>query len=229
MQTSLHYTYEFVRKALPEGCRSILEIGCGTGELAQMLQRDAFSVLAVDSDAERVEQARRRGVEARVLEWPCDVGRDFDAVLFTRSLHHIHELEPAIDAAVAALRPGGRVIVEDFRAEGATARSEAWFEQVVRELLASGSLARDASVEAILDRAKPAGHEHELHSSAAIAGALAQAGKVEMQDAAYYFRYVEPDVADDALAKRLLEQELALIRAGAIDALGTRFVVTPFA
>ncbi len=227
MRTSLRYTYDFVRTSLPAHCRAILEIGCGNGELARLLQEDGFEVTAVDSDPAAVAEACANGVVARVMNWPASTGRTFDAVLFTRSLHHIHELDDAIAAAVAALRPDGRIVVEDFRAEGGADRADAWFAEAVRSLHADEALLSEADMAAIVDRTRPAGHEHELHSSAAIADALAAHGRVERSRAAYYFRYVEPDLGSPATADAVLAEELAAIRSGDIDALGQRFILTP--
>ena len=46
------------------------------------------------------------------------------------------------------------------------------------------------------------------------------------EDAAYYFRYLEPHLREAGAAKWLLEVELEQIVAGEIDALGKRFVGT---
>lgn len=227
MSPSLRYTYDFVRTAIPDDCRRLLEIGCGTGELAKVLQGDGFELVAIDSDLEAVERARAKGVDARLLEWPARIAPKFDSILFTRSLHHIHALERAIESAKAALNTGGRIIVEDFRAEGGSERSSDWFMGLVDELVEQGRLDRDSRAEALEQAAPSQADDHHLHSSTEIAEALARIGAVGDRDAAYYFRYLEPLVAEPALARQLLEAELAAIDEGRIDALGKRFVVTP--
>ena len=45
--------------------------------------------------------------------------------------------------------------------------------------------------------------------------------------AAYYFRYLEPELADPEGAQGLLEAELEAIASGRIDPLGRRFVLVP--
>jgi len=221
--TGTAYTYEFVTGALPEGAANILEVGCGAGELAARLVEAGLRVLALDSDPDCVAAARAAGVEARLARWPVAVGERFDAVLFTRSLHHIAPLEEAVAAAVEALHPSGRIIVEDFRAEGGSERSRAWYARLVRGLHSSGGL-QAADVSALLAKTDP--DDHELHPSAAIATALARFGDVEQSDAAYYFRYLEPKLPQPA-ASELLKAELAVIESGSIDALGKRFVLSP--
>ena len=226
--TATGYTLEFVLSRLPAHARDILEVGCGEGELAQRLGSEGFKVVALDSSGDCVEAARARGVDARTGEWPIEIGEDqrFDAVLFTRSLHHIHQLDAAVAAAVAALRPGGRIIVEDFRIEADSARTQAWFGGLVR-LLDAGNLFRERSAaETILEKLDLREHQRELHASTAMAQALRSHGKVEEQDAAYYFRYAEAQV-EPKIARLLLDYELSLIDAGAIDPLGKRFVLSP--
>lgn len=226
MSPSLRYTYDFVHGALPDDCQRVLEIGCGTGELAKLLQDDGFEMVAIDSDSEAVEQARDRGVDARLLEWPSNIEPVFDSVLFTRSLHHIHDLDQAVDSAEAALKAGGRIIVEDFRAEGGSERSSSWFLGLVDHLVEQGRLNRDSRAEALEQAAPSRAADHLLHSSTEIGEAIGRIGTVRERDAAYYFRYLEPLVADTATAGQILEAELAAIEQGRIDALGKRFVVT---
>ncbi|WP_051531689.1 class I SAM-dependent methyltransferase [Sphingomonas sp. URHD0057] len=220
------YTFDFVRRSLPEQARSVLEIGCGAGELAARLAGAGLQVLALDSDSACVAEAKARGVDAVALDWPSAIEQRFDAVLFTRSLHHIHDLDGAIAEAVAVLRPGERVIVEDFRSEGGGPCGRAWFSGLVRLLHSAGAFRPDFDLEHTLGKIETVDHEHPLHSSGAIADALARAGPVEADDSAYYFRYLEADLRSPDAVCRLLEYELEMISADAIEALGKRFVLS---
>ncbi len=83
-------TLHFVRAHLSGGAQHLLEVGCGNGALAAALQADGHTLVALDADAEAVAEARRRGVDARHAAWPDFENAPFDAVLFTRSLHHLH-------------------------------------------------------------------------------------------------------------------------------------------
>src|SRR5690348_9242678 len=172
MRFETRYTYDFVKRFLPDDCRRILEVGCGTGELAACLSRDGHDVVAIDVDPDSVAAARRVGVDSRVAKWPdFDDGR-FDAVLFTRSLHHIHPLDRAVRHAADTLRESGRIIVEDFAHESADEKTLRWFVSTVRLLEATGSLAADDEfLQKVLSKTETLkawrqNHEHELHTAA---------------------------------------------------------------
>lgn len=216
------YTMEFVTRSLPRSATDVLEIGCGTGELAAIMAKSGLKIDAIDPDESCVAEARARGVSARLGSWPDDVEKRYDAILFTRSLHHIHDLGGAVSAAAAAVRDNGRIIVEDFRAEGGSGRSRTWFGDMVESLFGN-----QAEVEALLAKAAPGSGDHDLHASSAIAEALVRTGEVRSEEAAYYFRYVEAAFGSEEIAQSVLEQELSLIASGAIDALGKRFVLSP--
>ena len=223
---STRYSYDFVRTNLPDQCRHILEIGCGRGELAAALQADGYQVLAIDSNPDAVAQANAKGVTALQMTWPAELNQEFDAILFTQSLHHITQLDAAVSAAVKARKRGGRIIVEDHRTEGGSPRSSAWFSSLVELLEAGGTFRGAFDVATALSKIRPDDHGHELHSSSALAAALERVGEVRRTDAAYYFRYLEPDFRNPIAAEKNLEHEIALIGAGAIDPLGIRFTVS---
>ena len=60
MRFETRFTYDFIRRFLPQGRRRILEVGCGTGELAARLSEDGCAVIAIDSDLDSVVAAWRR-------------------------------------------------------------------------------------------------------------------------------------------------------------------------
>lgn len=222
------FTLEFIRTGLPAEARRVLEVGCGDGALAAALAADGIEVVAIDSDPGKVAQASRRRIDARVAEWPDFADGRFDAVLFTRSLHHVGDLEASVTAAVAALADEGRIIVEDFRAEGEPPRSAAWFDSLVR-LLDSARLLTEPTefLRQRLGLAPRHRHDddHHLHGSAAIEAALAEASALlHIEDAAYYFRYLLPALGRGELGEALLTHERELIATNAIDALGRRYV-----
>jgi 2-polyprenyl-3-methyl-5-hydroxy-6-metoxy-1,4-benzoquinol methylase len=197
MRFETRFTYDFIRRFLPRDCRRILEVGCGGGELAARLLQEGFVIVAIDSDGDSVTAARQLGVDARVETWPdCDE-RNFDAVLFSRSLHHIRPLDKSLRQAAQSLVPGGRIIVEDFAYESADKKTLRWFRAVVRSLKAAGSLvAGDEFLSKILSKTETLNvwrenHEAELHTAADIGGQIEKVfSEIVTEDAPYYFRYL---------------------------------------
>jgi SAM-dependent methyltransferase len=229
------FTYEFIKRSLPFGCRRILEVGCGTGEVAACLLHDGFDVTAIDIDQQSVDAARSLGVDARLAEWPHFNEGSYDAVLFTRSLHHIKPLAQAVQSAAECLRDGGHIIVEDFDYDSADERTLQWFTSVARIVEAAGLLLhRDGLFDELLSSNPPAvawrnHHPDDLHSANEIAAALHRTmGNLSTETAPYFFRYLAKALGNndlrDGLVEALCEQEKALINNGAIVAIGRRFV-----
>ena len=235
MQFETRYTYDFIKRFLPRDCGRILEIGCGTGELAARLSKDAYSVVAIDSDRDSVTAARRLGVNARVATWPDFDEVHFDAVLFTRSLHHIHPLDESVRHAADSLVKGGLIIVEDFAYESTDEKTLHWFSSAIRFLEATGSLTvSDEFLDKVISRtatlkAWRENHENELHTAAEIDAHLERTlGRVTTESAAYYFRYIANAITAtekrNTILRAFAEQEEMLAANGSIIALGRRFV-----
>jgi SAM-dependent methyltransferase len=235
MRFETRYTYNFIKRFLPSKCRRILEVGCGTGELAARLSKDGYSVVAIDSDDDSVAAAQRLGVDARFAKWPeFDDGR-FDAILFTRSLHHIHPLDVSLIRAGDSMADSARIVVEDFAYDSADEKTLRWFRSAIRLVQATGLLVEgDESVSKTLSKAQTleawwTNHEAALHTAAEIEAELEKLfGNVVRKNAAYYFRYIAKAMPDtkkrDAIIQALAEQEEALAADGSIIPLGRRFV-----
>ncbi|MDQ7820028.1 MAG: class I SAM-dependent methyltransferase [Armatimonadota bacterium] len=113
---------------VPAGAR-ILDLCCGDGTLADLLQARGYRVTGVDGSLELLRYARRTAPDARFI--CADVRRlalppVFDAVLCTYdSVNHLMdraELEAAFRAAAGAVRPGGRFCFDVNTADGYLAR-----------------------------------------------------------------------------------------------------------
>lgn len=112
---------------------SVLEVGCGWGELAARIIRETgAAVTAIDLSPRMVELARQRGVDARVgdvQELPFENG-SFAAVVAAWMLYHVPDLDGAIAEVARVLRPGGIVVAVT---NGAHDLAELW-ELVGRDL-----------------------------------------------------------------------------------------------
>jgi SAM-dependent methyltransferase len=93
--------------------QSVLEVGCGEGELAERVAHElAADVVAIDQSERMVELARARGVEARVgdiQELPF-VDASFDVVVAAWMLYHVSDLDRGISELARVLQPGGRLV-----------------------------------------------------------------------------------------------------------------------
>jgi SAM-dependent methyltransferase len=231
------YTYDFVKRFLSSAAGHILEVGCGAGELAACLSKEGYAVVAIDSDRDSVAAAQRLGVDARMATWPDFNGGQFDAVLFTRSLHHIHPLDESVGRAAESLAEGGRIIVEDFAYDSVDEKTLRWFRTAIRLLEAAGLLiAGDEFLAKVLSRTETLNawrlnHEHELHTAADIGVQLEKIfRRVIKEDAPYYFRYIAgalaPSEKRDAILQAFAEQEETLAADDWIVPLGRRFVAS---
>ena len=111
---------DWVRSQLPQPPARVLEVGCGAGELARALAKDGHDVLAIDPVAPDGPIFRRTTIEELGEPGP------FDAVVASRSLHHVHDLD-AVLAKLARLAP--LLVLNEFawdRFDGPTAR---WYDE----------------------------------------------------------------------------------------------------
>lgn len=230
------HTYDFVKRFLPVECRRILEVGCGKGELAACLAKDGYTMVAIDSNAESIAAAQRLGIDARLATWPDFDDSSFDAVLFTRSLHHIHPLDYSIQHAADRLRDDGCIIVEDFAYESVDEKTLRWFASAIHLLEATGSLSVGDEVSKILlskaESLEAWRQNHDdLHTAVDINAQLEKIlGHVIRENAQYYFRCVANLISTsenrDTILQAFAKQEETLSTDGSIVALGRRFVAT---
>jgi SAM-dependent methyltransferase len=112
---------EFVAASLPPAPARVLEVGCGRGDLARAIAALGYKVVAIDPEAP--EGAIFRSVSLEDFDDPGP----FDAVVASRSLHHVPDLGGALDKVAALLRPRGVLVLNEHawdRMDEATAR---WF------------------------------------------------------------------------------------------------------
>jgi SAM-dependent methyltransferase len=95
----------------------ILVVSCGPGYLVNLLRERGYrNVLGIDSDASKVEHARRRQLPcetARAFPFLADKVGVYDVIVPEQELNHL-TLDETIDflqACRKALKPGGKVIV----------------------------------------------------------------------------------------------------------------------
>ena len=96
----------------------MLEVGCGDGQLALALAAAGHDITAIDPIAPEGLIFERVTLEAFAPSHP------FEAVIASRSLHHVPDLELALDK-IAQLAP--LLIVEEFAWDRLDERTAAWY------------------------------------------------------------------------------------------------------
>ena len=232
-------TLGFLISRLPVGAK-VLEVGCGEGQVACELLQCGYRVTGLDSDSEAIAGAQARGVRAVVASWPkFDSRVSFDAIAFTRSLHHINPLRQSIVRARELLNPNGFLLIEDFALDEVNEATIAWFVKVLRSTRDKALI--NPVADQLVTELLPAtnvmqtwsdNRPHDLHSFTAMNEAIvAQFVVREAQSVPYFYRYLIPVLAETSAATsfvdEVFQQETILGNRGEIVFLGRRIVASP--
>lgn len=132
-----HY-HNFLLRHLPSNCKSVLEIGCGTGSFARRLAEHLIpgtagilpavpggagilpAVLALDLSPEMIRIARERSAQFPNIDFElADIrdrhlpGEHFDCIASIATLHHL-PLRETLTKMTVALKPGGVLLILDL-------------------------------------------------------------------------------------------------------------------
>ena len=227
-------TMHFLEGALPKPPCRVLEVGCGSGAVALRLQTRGFTVTGIDASAEAAADCRAKGVQAVAGDFLSFRTEPFDAILFTRSLHHIETPAKAAEHAHALLRPGGRVIAEEFAVERMDSDTARWFYELRSLLEAAGLMSPDPGGEPLaasaLDRWF---QDHEgqnpVHAGEDMLVALGTRFELDrVESSPYLYRYfcdrIEPGDRGARVAHWVFELESLRIIEPTLRAVGLRVV-----
>jgi trans-aconitate 2-methyltransferase len=113
---------EVLQRLSLEGDETVLDAGCGTGRVTELLlaRLPRGRVVALDASASMLEQARARlaGLDDRVtyvqadLEQPLPIAEQVDAVLSTATFHWVMHHDALFANLAAVLRPGGSLVAQ---------------------------------------------------------------------------------------------------------------------
>lgn len=93
---------------------SVLDLGCGQGQLTKSIAGAGANVVGVDSSAQMVAAARARGViaeEGNAEALPFAT-QSFDAVFSNAALHWVRDQDAMMSEVRRVLKPGGRFVAE---------------------------------------------------------------------------------------------------------------------
>lgn len=99
----------------PQPGERVLDVGCGTGHLTRKIADAGAEAVGVDASAAMVAEARRNFPELRFEVADATTMRfdePFDAIFSNAALHWVKPPEAAIERMAAAMKPGGRLVVE---------------------------------------------------------------------------------------------------------------------
>jgi SAM-dependent methyltransferase len=230
-------TVEFVTSLVPAPA-DVLEIGCGEGHLVVALSALGYKVVGLEADLEIVSRAQTNGIPVVLATWPDHSAAAADAVIFTRSLHHIEQLEPAIEAVVPVLKPGGQLLVEDFAFDAPDEATIEWFVDICRSEigLVLVDYAANEVMNGLLSSRDPvaawrASHDHDLHTIDAMTEVVARHFRVgDVYEVPYLYRYLVSALPDDEEAVSFLlhvrDEETRLGEAGEIQLVGRHIVAS---
>lgn len=90
-----------------------LDVGCGRGDLAVLLARQGWTMTGIDPSPDACAVVSSRGIDARcgTLSTVALEPETYDVVIFRHSLEHINDPVAALRTILAALTPGGVVLV----------------------------------------------------------------------------------------------------------------------
>jgi SAM-dependent methyltransferase len=127
-ETECNLLEEAFRRYAVHPVKTILDLGCGTGNHAIPLSRRGYELVGVDRSQEMLDQAKKKAVELTSADAPhrpeflegdvrdVDVNRQFDAVLMMFAVLGYQLTNPDVMAALKTvsrhLRPGGVFICD---------------------------------------------------------------------------------------------------------------------
>ncbi|MGJ0118097.1 class I SAM-dependent methyltransferase [Williamsia sp. MIQD14] len=111
---NIHY-HRLILDALPAGAQTALDIGTGNGLLATELAGRVPSVTGIDRDEPVLASARQESnavtwVSGDVMDHPFE-RESFDVVASVATLHHIADVDAALQRCADLTAPGGVVAI----------------------------------------------------------------------------------------------------------------------
>jgi len=125
------YRHNYLRHVTTNKAARILAVSCGYGYLLQLLSDRGYTdILGIDSDPQKIEYARKRGLncEARfAFEYLTDNSEPFDLIFAEQEINHLtkEEMVRFFTLCHRNLKTGGAVIVHSLNGANPITGSEA--------------------------------------------------------------------------------------------------------
>jgi trans-aconitate methyltransferase len=99
----------------PQPGERVLDLGCGTGDLAATIAARGASVVGLDASPDMLAAARAKYPALEVVQGDAagfQFAESFDAVFSNAVLHWVADADGVARSVAAALKPGGRFVAE---------------------------------------------------------------------------------------------------------------------
>ncbi|MDY6780790.1 MAG: methyltransferase domain-containing protein [Halobacteria archaeon] len=111
------YGEDVVELLEPKEGERVLDLGCGTGHLTNLIRESGAEAVGLDSSEEMIRKARANHPEVRFVRADArsfEFDEVFDAVFSNAALHWIEEGNQGdvLESVSRAVRPGGRFVAE---------------------------------------------------------------------------------------------------------------------
>ena len=232
----------FLKRRGLRGDEAVVDAGCGTGRVTELLLRHLprGTVLAIDASEAMVEAARRRfagdervRVERQDLR-ELEVERPVDVIFSTATFHWILDHESLFERLAGALKPGGRLVAQ-CGGRGNIARTLKVAERIMDERRFRDAFAgweetwNFADPETTKARLEAAGFEEIetwLHEEPTEFGSVAELARFLKTVVLRSHLRVLPEAEEDAfcasVAERLAERGLLVVDYVRLNMLATR-------
>lgn len=104
--------YEWIKPFIPEYAKSILEIGCGEGNvLAHFKRDDDYDLFGIDGSIEACRLAQLKGLNVRnqLVNTDTFLG-GYDFIYSINVLEHVEELQGFIETLIKSLNPESKIL-----------------------------------------------------------------------------------------------------------------------
>lgn len=113
---SQSYIWPVIQNLLPNGKLSIVDIGCGNGNLSGKLAGLGHELVALDASEDGINIGRKcfpmvQFFQKSVYDDFKEIGTDFDVVISTEVIEHLYDPAELFKKAFDVLKPGGCLIV----------------------------------------------------------------------------------------------------------------------
>jgi len=108
-----HYFRKILSRIREDGCRRMLDYGCGPGDVLLLARDEGIEAVGIDSFPRSVSLAEKRGLKVLLGDYnhPDLAEGSFDAILLQSVIEHMPEPVAPLARLAKLLRPGGYLIV----------------------------------------------------------------------------------------------------------------------